>query len=253
MGAQNRGKDGKNTESRRIYPQWVQSTDLTGTLSCQQPDLQQMEGKIICELSPTPEEERPYEENMTIDRKRHDRKMEVYNASQLTPRDVFVVRNQGMCFFACSYSQLEVRILAHLSGDPNMISLFRGNSKSDIYQQMQLSKGVIRDLIRWGDSAKVEAKDEFFSIYQHAKAWMDGTKGCARRKSYVETIFGRKIYLGDDSGYSATEIEERERQVSALVEEFKDSFKMIVAPPSTSIVSTCLSTGNQYCYKRQCH
>ena len=158
----------------------------------------------------TPEEKRPYEEKMVIDRKRHGREMEVYKASRFTPQDVFVVRNQGMCFFACSYSQLEVRILAHLSGDPNLILLFRRDLKMS-------QKGVIMDLIRWGDSANVKAKNDFFSRYQHVKAWIDGIKGCARRKSYVKTISGRKIYLGDKSGYSADEIEERELNVSALV------------------------------------
>ena len=53
----------------------------------------------------------------------------------VVPRDAFVTE-KGMALFACDYSQKEVRILAHMSGDKNLISLFRGDPKCDIYKQM---------------------------------------------------------------------------------------------------------------------
>ena len=43
----------------------------------------------------------------------------------MDPRDAFVATGEGLCLFACDYSQKEVRIMAHMSEDETLISLFR--------------------------------------------------------------------------------------------------------------------------------
>lgn len=86
-----------------IYPQWMQTTVDTGRLSCRKPNIQQQSKKRVFGVS---------------------------------PRDAFVATREGWCLFACDYSQKEIRILAHMSGDQALISLFRGDPKVDIYKQM---------------------------------------------------------------------------------------------------------------------
>jgi len=86
----------------RIYPQWMQTATRTGRLSCRKPNLQQIPKK---------------------------------GAFGVDPREAFAA-DQGLCLFACDYSQKEVRILAHMSGDEALLSLFRGDPNIDIYKQM---------------------------------------------------------------------------------------------------------------------
>ncbi|KAL7444514.1 hypothetical protein ACHAXH_008373, partial [Discostella pseudostelligera] len=80
----------------------MQTAVRTGRLSCRKPNLQQI-----------PKE----------------------GAFGVVPRDAFATKDD-MCLFACDYSQKEVRILAHMSGDEAMIALFRGDPRVDIYRQM---------------------------------------------------------------------------------------------------------------------
>ena len=49
----------------------------------------------------------------------------LFLAFGVDPRDAFVATGEGLCLFACDYSQKEVRIMAHMSEDETLISLFR--------------------------------------------------------------------------------------------------------------------------------
>jgi DNA polymerase-1 len=150
-----------------------------------------------------------------------------------------------MCLFACDYSQKEVRILAHMSGDEAMIALFRGDPRVDIYRQMSsviLNKPVdavtdkersqfkqITLAILYGMSAnqvstklcisKVNAQQlmvDFFRRFRGIKTWMDATKAAARSKLCVKTIAGRKRFLDDINSDDNAKRSQAERQVRVV-------------------------------------
>ena len=148
---------------------------------------------------------------------------------------------QGLCLFACDYSQKEVRIMAHMSRDEALISLFRGDPNIDIYKQMS---SVIRNkpidaitdeeraqfkqvvlAILYGMSPNQVAKklsiskanaqqmmNDFFRRFRRVKTWMDETKANARKNSYVKTIAGRKRYLDDINSDDSAKRSQAERQ-----------------------------------------
>lgn len=122
-----------------------------------------------------------------------------------------------MCLFACDYSQKEVRILAHMSGDEALISLFRGDPNIDIYKQMSslirkkpidevtdndraqfkqvtlailygMSPNQVAKKLSISKSSAQQMMNDFFRRFQQLKVWMDETRDYARRKSYVKTI-----------------------------------------------------------------
>jgi len=207
--ANNRGTSPKRSKKQpaRIYPQWMQTATRTGRLSCRKPNLQQIPKK---------------------------------GAFGVDPREAFAA-DQGLCLFACDYSQKEVRILAHMSGDEALVSLFRGDPNIDIYKQMS---SIIRNkpldtitdqeraqfkqvtlAILYGMSPNQVAKklsisktnaqqmmNDFFRRFRRVKSWMDETKSNARKNSYVTTIAGRKRYLDDINSDDNSKRSQAERQ-----------------------------------------
>ena len=186
------------------------------------------------------------------------------------PRDAFATK-EGMCLFACDYSQKEVRILAHMSGDEAMIALFRGDPRVDIYKQMSsviLNKpaDVVTDeersqfkqitlAILYGMSAnQVSSKlsiskanaqqlmSDFFRRFRGIKIWMDSTKAKARRDLFVTTIAGRKRFLDDINSDDNSKRSQAERQVSIhfFVRQIFFVITVILHPLSTS--------GDQHCH-----
>jgi DNA polymerase-1 len=131
---------------------------------------------------------------------------------------------EGYIFFSADYSQIELRLMAHLSGDKNMISDFlSGNdihaataSKifgvdiGDVTREMRsraktANFGIIYGISSFGLSERLtigrkEAKeliDGYFSSYPGVKKYMDESIRHARAKGYVTTMFGRRRYLRD--------------------------------------------------------
>ena len=127
-------------------------------------------------------------------------------------------------FFSADYSQIELRIMAHLSGDRNMIEAF--NSGHDIHaataakvykvsidqvtadmrrKAKTANFGIIYGISVFGLAERMnvdrkEAKeliDEYFATYPQVKEYMDRSIAVAREHGYVETIFHRKRYLPD--------------------------------------------------------
>lgn len=123
---------------------------------------------------------------------------------------------------SADYSQIELRILAHLSGDENLINAFNTNqdihraTASEIFHKPldQVSKDerryakTINFSLLYGKTVfglaqelkldRVTAKlyiDTYFAKYPKIKACMDGIKNFAHEHGYVATVFGRKIYL----------------------------------------------------------
>ena len=136
-------------------------------------------------------------------------------------RQAFVA-DPGFRLVAADYSQIELRIMAHLSGDEGLLDafargadihrataaeVFAGGTEEVTDEQRRSAKAINFGLI-YGMSAfglarqlgieRGEAQsyvDLYFSRYPGVKAFMDATRESARDRGYVETVFGRRLYL----------------------------------------------------------
>jgi DNA polymerase-1 len=136
-------------------------------------------------------------------------------------REAFVAPD-GWRVLAADYSQIELRIVAHLSGDPGLANAFRDDqdvhraTASEVFgvdadavtfEQRRVAK-MINFGLMYGMSAhglaqrlgipRGEAQDyvqRYFERYPGVKAFMDSTREQARLDGYVETLFGRRLYL----------------------------------------------------------
>ena len=141
------------------------------------------------------------------------------------------IPDDGCEFFSADYSQIELRIMAHLSGDANMIEAFTSGHDIHAATAAKIYKVDIKDVtsdmrrkaktanfgIIYGISvfglaermnvSRQEAKeliDGYFETYPQVKAYMDRSIELAREHGYVETIFHRKRYLPDINSRNAT-------------------------------------------------
>ncbi|WP_129594485.1 DNA polymerase I [Seramator thermalis] len=144
-------------------------------------------------------------------------------------RKVFIP-DEGCVFASSDYSQIELRIMAHLSADKNMVEAFlhdqdiHAATASKIYhvpieevtadmrrKAKTANFGIIYGITPFGLSERLsisrsEAKqliDEYFETFPDVKRYMDKSIATARTKGYVETIFGRKRYLPDINSRNA--------------------------------------------------
>ena len=136
----------------------------------------------------------------------------------------------GCLFFSADYSQIELRVMAHLSGDANMIEVFREGkdlhaaTAANIYKKpidevtrdertksKRANFGIIYGITVFGlaerlDIPREEAKmliDGYFDTFPQVHEYMEQSKEVARRQGYVTTLFGRRRYLPDiNSGNS---------------------------------------------------
>lgn len=140
------------------------------------------------------------------------------------------IPDEGCEFFSADYSQIELRIMAHLSNDPHMIEAFQKDqdihaaTAAKIYkvkleevtrEQRNKAKtanfGIIYGISVFGLAERLnvdrkEAKaliDGYFENYPNVKAYMDQSIQEAREKGYIETIFKRKRYLPDINSKNA--------------------------------------------------
>ncbi len=137
----------------------------------------------------------------------------------------------GCKFFSADYSQIELRIMAHLSQDQNMIDDFRQGhdihaataakvfhksinevTKSERSKAKTANFGIIYGISAFGLAqrmgvSRTEAKDlieNYFKTYSGIKNYMDHAIEDARAKGYIETILKRKRYLPDINSHNAT-------------------------------------------------
>lgn len=179
-----------NPRTGRIHTSFNQAVTSTGRLSSTNPNLQ----------------------NIPI---REEQGREIRKAFIAEPGNVLI---------AADYSQVELRIMAHLSGDKAMIEAF--NNGEDIHtataakiygiepqevtkEQRRRAKtanfGIIYGISVFGLSqrleiSRAEAKeliDGYFALYPQVKQYMEQAVVVAREAGYVETIFGRRRYLAD--------------------------------------------------------
>ena len=147
-------------------------------------------------------------------------------------RKGFIARDDEHVLMSADYSQVELRIMAAMSDDSNMLEAFR--NKEDIHRataarvfgvtpdevtpgQRSAAKtvnfGIIYGISAFGLSQRMgisrkEAKeiiDTYFEQYSRVKAYMDECVEKAREKSYVETFFGRRRYLPQIHSRNAVE------------------------------------------------
>lgn len=137
----------------------------------------------------------------------------------------------GCLFFSADYSQIELRVMAHLSNDQNMIEAFREGhdihtaTAAKIYKESldsvtrdQRTKakranfGIIYGITMFGlaqnlDIERAEAKqliDGYFATYPQVHEYMEQSKEMARKNGYAETFLHRRRYLPDINSHNAT-------------------------------------------------
>lgn len=187
-----------NQRDRRIHTSYNQAVAATGRLSSNNPNLQ----------------------NIPI---RTPKGREI--------RKAFVPRNNDYTLLAADYSQIELRIIAELSEDANLIETFVsgqdvhtataarifGVSPDSVTTDMRRSAKTVNFGIVYGISAfglserlnipRKEAADiiaQYFAKYPGVKSYMDHTIDFARKHGYVETMMGRRRYLRDINSSNAT-------------------------------------------------
>ena len=134
------------------------------------------------------------------------------------------VPEPGCLFFSADYSQIELRVMAHLSGDENMIRVFREGkdlhaataatiykkdidevSRDERTKSKRANFGIIYGITMFGLAERLEiSRDEarqlidgFFQTFPQVHDYMEQAKEQARQKGYVTTLFGRRRYLPD--------------------------------------------------------
>jgi DNA polymerase-1 len=177
--------------SKRIHTEYTQTVASTGRLSSINPNLQ----------------------NIPI---RTERGKEI--------RKAFVPKNKDYFIMAADYSQIELRIIASLSGEENMINAFKNNEDihrstaaavfniplREVTREQRSNAKVVNFGIIYGVSAfglsnqtnlsRKEAKDlieKYYIKYPKLKKFISDQISFAREKGYVETILGRRRYLKD--------------------------------------------------------
>ena len=186
-----------DSDSHRIHTTYQQAVAATGRLSSVNPNLQ----------------------NIPI---RSEKGREV--------RKAFVPRSEDFTLLAADYSQIELRLMAHLSQDQGMLSAFQNGedihsaTAAKVYQvgldkvsreqrshAKMVNFGIIYGISAFGLSQRLgikrgEAKeiiDNYFMQYPKVKSYMDLSIEQAREKGYVETIMGRKRMLNDINSRNA--------------------------------------------------
>ncbi|MBR1480972.1 MAG: DNA polymerase I [Paludibacteraceae bacterium] len=181
----------------KIHATYNQTVTATGRLSCSNPNLQ----------------------NLPIRSER----------GQLIRRAV--IPDPGCLFLSADYSQIELRLMAHLSGDEHLLQAFRNGQ--DIHaataakifgvpleevsrEQRRRAKtanfGIIYGISAFGlaqqlDCPRAEAKqliDDYFAAFPGVVNYIEKQKEKARQNGYAETLFGRRRYLPDILSHNAT-------------------------------------------------
>ena len=187
-----------NPGTGRLHTSFNQAVAATGRLSSNNPNLQ----------------------NIPI---RTERGQEV--------RRAFIPRDENHVLLSADYSQIELRIIAHVSKDEGMIEAFRdgldihtataarvwGVTLDEVDKEMRrraktVNFGIIYGISAFGLSQRIgiprgEAKEiieNYFSKFPGIKDYMDTTQDFARQHGYVETLMGRRRYVRDINSKNAT-------------------------------------------------
>ncbi len=177
-----------NSETGRVHTNYAQAVAVTGRLASSDPNLQNIPVKT--------------EEGRRI-------------------REAFIAP-EGCYIVSADYSQIELRIMAHLSGDTNLLKAFHDgqdvhrataaelfditplevNSEQRRYAKV-INFGLIYGMSAFGVASnlgisRTDAKnyiDRYFQRYPGVAQYMDDIRRTAREQGYVETVFGRRLWL----------------------------------------------------------
>lgn len=179
-----------NPETKRIHTSYHQAVAATGRLSSADPNLQNIP---------------------------------IRNAEGRRIRQAFVAP-PGSVMVAADYSQIELRIMAHLSSDENLKAAFAngedvhrataaevfGKSGDAVTDEERRSAKAINFGLIYGMSAfglarqlsisrtlAAEYIERYFTRYPGVRVYMDQTRALAREQGFVETVYGRRLYLPD--------------------------------------------------------
>jgi len=194
-----------NPATGRVHTNYAQAVAVTGRLSSNDPNLQNIPIR-------TPEGRRV--------------------------REAFIAP-PGHSILSADYSQIELRIMAHMSGDPGLLKAFADGvdvhrlTASEVFgaalaevsnEQRRYAKtinfGLIYGMGAFGlaQSLGIERGaaaayiERYFERFAGVRRYMDETKASAREKGYVETLFGRRIYLPEINGGNGPRKSGAERQ-----------------------------------------
>lgn len=186
-----------NPSTGKIHTTYNQTVTATGRLSSSNPNLQ----------------------NLPI---RSERGKEIRRA---------VIPDDGCLFLSADYSQIELRLMAHLSGDEHMLAAFRSGQDihaataakifgcpieevtKDMRRRAKTANfGILYGISAFGlaqqlDCPRSEAKqliDGYFLAFPGVVDWIEQAKQLARERGYAETMFGRRRYLPDMHSHNAT-------------------------------------------------
>ncbi|RZJ14612.1 MAG: DNA polymerase I [Acidovorax sp.] len=177
-----------NPRTGRVHTHYAQAVAITGRLSSNDPNLQNIPIRTV--------------EGRRV-------------------REAFVAP-AGCVIASADYSQIELRIMAHISGDESLLHAFRNGldvhraTAAEVFgvevdqvssEQRRYAKvinfGLIYGMSSFGlaKNLGIETKaaaayiDRYFQRYPGVKQYMDETKASAKARGYVETVFGRRLYL----------------------------------------------------------
>jgi DNA polymerase I len=194
-----------NPATGRVHTNYAQSVAVTGRLASNEPNLQNIPIKT---------------------------------AEGRRVREAFIAP-AGCVIVSADYSQIELRIMAHMSGDEGLLQAFGdgvdvhratasevfGVAVADVSSEQRRYAKVINFGLIYGMSAfglannlNIERSaaatyiDRYFARYPGVKRYMDATKEAARAQGYVETLFGRRVYLPEINGGNGPRKSAAERQ-----------------------------------------
>ena len=182
-----------NRQSGRVHTSYSQAVAVTGRLASSDPNLQNIP---------------------------------IRSAEGRRIREAFIAA-PGSSLVSADYSQIELRIMAHLSGDPGLLQAFANDedihrataaeifmvSQAEVSSEQRRYAKVINFGLIYGMSAFGLAKqlgiersaaqayiEQYFARYPGVKTYMDNTREQARQRGYVETLFGRRLWLPEING-----------------------------------------------------
>ncbi len=194
-----------NPATGRVHTNYAQAVAVTGRLASNDPNLQNIPIR-------TPEGRRV--------------------------REAFIAP-PGHSILSADYSQIELRIMAHMSGDPGLLHAFEqgldvhratasevfGTALADVSSEQRryaktINFGLIYGMGAFGlaqslgleRSAAAAYIERYFQRFAGVRRYMDETKAAARAKGYVETLFGRRIALPEINGGNGPRKSAAERQ-----------------------------------------
>ena len=142
-----------------------------------------------------------------------------------------VIPDEGCLFLSADYSQIELRLMAHFSGDEHMLEAFRSGEDIHAATAAKIFKcsidevtpdkrrraktanfGIIYGISAFGLAQQLECSrseaqtliNDYFCAFPSVARFIEESKERARRQGYVETAFGRKRYLPDILSHNAT-------------------------------------------------